>query len=388
MRPVPPRLFLVTGAVASAVVVGAAPLALAAPEPVRVEVTAARGTPVPGSYIVTLKDGASAASTAARVKARSVRRFGGALNGFAATLNTEQLDELRRRRDVVAIEQDQIYRATAKQSSPPWGLDRIDQRKLPLSKSYSYKNTGSGVTAYVIDSGIAWSHPQFEGRAKSVWHAPSFSDGWDCDGHGTHVAGTIGAKTYGVAKKVNLRSLRVLDCQGNGRLSDVIAAVDWTRKNAVKPAVANLSLGGPKSTALNTALTNLSKSGVFVAVAAGNENKNACNYSPASAGWVQAVGAATIHDNRATFSNYGSCVDIFAPGYGITSAWPGGGKASLTGTSMASPHVAGVAALYLQTHRSASFPTVQKWLNDNATKSRLGRIPKGTANRLLYKAGL
>ncbi|GAA4065783.1 S8 family peptidase [Actinomadura miaoliensis] len=386
MRPVPPRRFLVTGAVTAGLVVVAAPLSLAAvPDPVRVQVTAAQGTPVPGKYIVTLKDGTSAATAADQVNAGSVQRFGGALNGFAAKLSTAQLDKLRRNRNVVAIEQDQIYRASTTQKSPAWGLDRIDQRKLPLSKSYYYKNTGSGVNAYVIDTGIAWSHPQFEGRAKSVWKAPAFSDGWDCNGHGTHVAGTIGSKTYGVAKKVNLRSLRVLDCEGFGELSDVIAAVDWTRKNAVKPAVANLSLGGPKSTALNTAMTNLSKSGVFVAVAAGNENQNACNTSPASAGWVQAVGATTIYDNRATFSNYGSCVDIFAPGYGIKSTWPGGGTASLSGTSMASPHVAGAAALYLQSHRGATFPTVQKWLNDNSTKSRLKRIPSGTPNRLLYK---
>jgi subtilisin family serine protease len=383
------RRFLITGAVAASVGAAAVlPSFASGPDPVLVQVAAAQGKPVPGRYIVTLKQGASPATTAQRVQAASVQRFSGVLNGFAAKLSAEQLDRLRRSRNVAAIEQDQVFRASTTQKSPPWGLDRIDQRKRPLSKTYYYKATGSGVNAYIVDSGIAWSHPQFEGRAKSVWKAPSFSDGWDCNGHGTHVAGTIGSKTYGVAKKVNLRSLRVLDCNGEGYLSDIIAATNWLRTNAAKPAVANFSLGGSKSAALNTAVTNLSKSGVFVAVAAGNENQNACNTSPASAGWVQAVGASTSYDNRATFSNYGGCVDIFAPGYGIRSTVPGGGAATANGTSMASPHAAGVAALYLQSHRSATFPTVQKWLNNNSTKGRLGRIPSGTPNRLLYKGTL
>jgi subtilisin family serine protease len=383
------RRLLITGVVAASVGAAATlPSFASGPDPILVQVSAAQGTPAPGRYIVTLKNGASSAAAVKEVKAASAQRFGGALNGFAAKLSSAQIDKLRRSHDVAAIEQDQVVRASTTQSSPVWGLDRIDQRKLPLSKSYYYKNTGSGVNAYIVDTGIAWSHPQFEGRAKSVWNAPSFANGWDCNGHGTHVAGTIGSKTYGVAKKVNLRGLRVLDCNGEGYLSDIIAATDWLRTHAAKPAVANYSLGGSKSTALNTAVTNLSKSGVFVAVAAGNENQNACNTSPASAGWVEAVGATTIYDNRASFSNYGSCVDIFAPGYGIKSTWPGGGTATESGTSMASPHVAGVAALYLQTHRSATFPTVQKWLSDNSTKGRLGRIPSGTANKLLYKGTL
>ncbi|MFC5750373.1 S8 family peptidase [Actinomadura rugatobispora] len=384
------RRVLVVGAAASCVTAAGVLPASAAPgagEPVTV--TAARGTPLPGRYIVTLKSGASTASAAQRVRATSVKRFDGVLNGFAAKLSTAQLDKLRRDPAVAAIEHDQVVKLVATQSNPTWGLDRIDERPLPLSKSYTYTSTGTGVNAYVIDTGLAHSHPEFGGRAKTVWVAPEFNgDGWDHNGHGTHVAGTIGAKTWGVAKNVNVRGLRVLDADGFGSVSTIVQAVQWVQQNAAKPAVANLSIGGPKSAALNTAVQQLSQSGVFVSVAAGNENQNACNTSPSSAGWVMSVGATTIYDNRATWSNHGSCVDIFAPGYGITSAWPGGGKSTISGTSMAAPHVSGVAALYLAGNRGATFPQVQKWLNDNSTKGKIGRLPSGTANRLLYKAGL
>ncbi|MFF5262149.1 S8 family peptidase [Actinomadura viridis] len=384
-----PRRLLIVGAVASCVGAASTLPAFAAPEPELVEVTSAKGTPVPGRYIVTLKSGSSTAAAAKRVRAGSVQRFDGVLNGFAAKLSTAQLDKLRRDPAVAAIEQDQIVKASGTQSSPPWGLDRIDERVLPLSKSYTYKSTGTGVNAYVIDTGLAYSHPNFGGRASIAWVAPEFGgDGWDHNGHGTHVAGTIGSTSYGVAKNVKLRGMRVLDADGYGSMSTIVAAVQWLQKNAVKPAVANLSLGGPKSSALNSAVQALSQSGVFVSVAAGNENQNACNTSPSSAGWVMSVGATTIYDNRATWSNYGSCVDIFAPGYGITSTWPGGGKSTISGTSMAAPHVSGVAALYLAGNRSATFPQVQKWLNDNSTKGRLKRLPSGTANRLVYKSGL
>ena len=385
------RRVLVVGATATCLTAAAGVVpAWAAPGTgAPVAVTAAQGTPVPGRYIVTLKRGASAASAAERVRARSVRRFEGALNGFAAGLSRAQLERLRRDPSVAAIEQDQVVKLVATQKNPAWGLDRIDQRPLPLSKSYTHASTGTGVNAYVIDTGLAYKHPEFGGRARMVWVAPEFlGDGWDHNGHGTHVAGIIGARTWGVAKNVNLRGLRVLDADGYGSVSTIVLAVQWLQRNAVKPAVANLSIGGPKSAALNTALQKLSESGVFVTVAAGNENQNACNTSPSSAGWVMAVGATTIYDNRATWSNHGPCVDIFAPGYGITSAWPGGGTKTVSGTSMAAPHVSGVAALYLAGHRGATFPQVQKWLNDNATKGKLKRLPSGTANRLLYTAGL
>lgn len=382
------RRLLLAGVVASCLGGAAAFPVLAAGSESLVEVTAAQGTPVPGQYIVTLKAGASPDAAARKVDAAGVKRFDGVLNGFAARLDGDQLGELRRDDRVAAIEQDQIVSINGTQRAPlPWGLDRIDQRSRNYSKTYTYRSTGAGVNAYVIDTGLDVTHKDFGGRASIAWTAPRFNgDGRDCNGHGTHVAGTIGAKTYGVAKGVRVRALRVLDCKGDGSVSDLVAAVQWLRTNAAKPAVANLSLGGPKSDALNTAVMNLSKSGVFVSVAAGNSNADACKFSPSGAGWVMTVGATTKYDNRAAFSNWGRCVDINAPGYGIYSTWPGGGHKGLTGTSMAAPHVSGVAALYLSTHKSATFPQVQKWLNDNSTRS-LKRL-RQQANRLVYKANL
>ncbi|WP_231336067.1 S8 family peptidase [Actinomadura graeca] len=388
MRAVHRRLLL-AGAVATCVGGAAAfPVLAADPSPAPVQVTAAEGTPLPGRYIVTLKDGASTDAAAKNVSAAGVQRFDGVLNGFAARLTGGQLDKLRRDRRVAAIEQDQVVKVATTQRAPlPWGLDRIDQRGRKLSKTYSYSATGTGVTAYVIDTGLSVGHKEFGGRAAIAWKASEYPDGNDCNGHGTHVAGIIGAKTYGVAKNVKLRALRVLGCDGSGAMSNLVAAAQWLRTHAAKPAVANMSVGGPKSAALNTAVTNLSKSGVFVSVAAGNDNIDACRVSPASAGWVMTVGATTVYDNRADFSNWGKCVDISAPGYGVVSTWPGGGTKTLNGTSMATPYVSGVAALYLTTHRGATFPTVQKWLNDNSTKNALGRL-RGQANRLLYKGKL
>ncbi len=358
--------------------------------PSLVQVTSATdGTPVPGRYIVTLKSGASTATTAQSLKAADVKRFDGVLNGFAAKLTGDQLQKLRRDKRVAAIEQDQIVRASTTQKAPlPWGLDRIDQRGQKLSKSYTYTATGKGVTAYVIDSGIQAGHPEFGGRAAVAWYASRYANGSDCNGHGTHVAGIIGSKSYGAAKGVKIRALKALDCDGSGYLSDIVAAANWVRANAAKPAVANLSLGGSKSASLNTAVTNLSKSGVFVTVAAGNDNIDACKTSPASAGWVMAVGATTVYDNRAAFSNWGKCVDISAPGYGIWSTWPGSTKNKISGTSMAAPYVTGVAALILQKYPKATFPSVQKWLNDNSTKNALKKLRGGTANRMVYKAKL
>jgi subtilisin family serine protease len=382
------RRLLLAGTVATCLGAAATYPVLAAESASLVQVTAAQGTPVPGQYIVTLKSGASPDAAARNVRAAGVKRFEGVLNGFAARLDKDQLAKLRRDSRVAAIEQDQIVKADTTQKAPlPWGLDRIDQRSSKLSKSYYYTATGSGVNAYVIDTGLDVGHKEFGGRASIAWTASRFGgNGTDCNGHGTHVAGIVGSKTYGAAKSVKLRALRVLDCQGEGSVSDVVAAVNWLRTHAAKPAVANMSLGGPKSSALNTAVTNLSKSGVFLSVAAGNENADACKTSPAGAGWVMAVGATTKYDNRATFSNWGKCVDINAPGYGIYSTWPGGGQKALSGTSMATPYVSGVAALYLSTHKKATFPQVQKWLNDNSTHS-LKRL-RSQPNRLLYKGKL
>ncbi|GAA1791532.1 S8 family peptidase [Actinomadura chokoriensis] len=387
MRAVHRRLLL-AGAVATSLGAAAALPVLADDSAALVRVTAAEGSPVPGQYIVTLKPGASTSDTAGKVRAAGVKRFDGVLNGFAAKLTGDQLDRLRRDHRVAAIEQDQIVRASTTQRAPlPWGLDRIDQRSGKLSKSYYYKSSGSGVNAYVIDTGLDVRHKEFGGRASIAWTASRFNgDGRDCNGHGTHVAGIIGSKTYGAAKSVKLRALRVLDCDGAGSMSDVVAAVQWLRTHAAKPAVANMSLGGPKSSALNTAVTSLSKSGVFLSVAAGNDNRDACNYSPSGAGWVMAVGATTKSDARASFSNWGKCVDINAPGYGVYSTWPGGGRKAISGTSMAAPYVSGVAALYLSTHKKATFPQVQKWLNDNSTHGLKGL--RTQPDRLLYKGKL
>jgi subtilisin family serine protease len=371
-------LALTGPAAAASAAPGAAPPAAAA--------LADRGRPIPGHYVVTLRDGAEPRGVARRHAAEPRHVYTSALNGFAAELNPGQLRAVQNDRDVVAVEPDAVVVADATQGSAPYALDRIDQRSLPLSRSYTYGTTASSVTAYVIDTGIATSHPEFGGRASNVFDAFG-GNGQDCNGHGTHVAGSIGAASYGVAKSVRLRGLRVLNCSGSGATSGIIAAVDWLRANHVKPAVANLSLGGGYSSSLNTATTNLAQAGVFVAVAAGNENQNACNVSPASASGVVTVAASGSNDARASFSNFGSCVNVYAPGVGVTSTWLNGGTSTISGTSMASPHVAGVAALY-KAYGDAATGTVNAWIVDNATKGVIGANRRGTPNRLLFKGSL
>ncbi|HYW09294.1 MAG TPA: S8 family serine peptidase, partial [Longimicrobium sp.] len=310
-----------------------------------------------------------------------------ALNGFSASLNQGQLNALQHNPNVDYVEEDARVQATATQSGATWGIDRIDQRARPLSGTYNYTNTASNVRAYIIDTGIYASHAQFGGRASNVYDALG-GNGTDCNGHGTHVAGTVGSSTYGVAKGAMLRGVRVLNCQGSGSSSGVLAGIDWVRVNHIKPAVANMSLGGGYSSAENTAVTNLANAGVYVAVAAGNENQNACNVSPASAPAVTTVAASTSTDARASYSNYGSCVDIYAPGSSITSTWLNGGTNTISGTSMASPHVAGVAALYKGTYGDVSQSTINSWLVNNATSGVITGNPSGTPNLLLYKAAL
>ena len=257
--------------------------ASAAPRDTPAPITRTTGQQVAGSWIVTLQQGADARGVARRYAAQTRHVYSAALNGFAAQLNDGQVRALRNDRDVVALEPDQVVRADATQSVAAggglYGLDRTDQRALPLSGSYTYTGTGSGVRAYVIDTGIATAHADFGGRASNVYDAFG-GNGQDCNGHGTHVAGTIGGATYGLAKSAALRGVKVLDCSGSGATSGIIAGIDWVRVNHLKPAVANMSLGGGYSSALNTATNNLSAAGVFVAVAAGNENQNACNVSP------------------------------------------------------------------------------------------------------------
>jgi subtilisin family serine protease len=308
-----------------------------------------------------------------------------ALNGFAVEMSPEDAQRLSEDFRVEYVEEDGVVTLDATQSNPPWGLDRIDQRNLPLNAIYTFNRTGAGVFAYVIDTGILTSHTQFGGRASNVFDAFG-GNGQDCNGHGTHVSGTIGGSTYGVAKSVNLRGVRVLNCSGSGTNSGVIAGVDFVRTNHSNPAVANMSLGGGASSALDTAVNNLSNSGVAIAVAAGNSSTDACTSSPARAANAITVGATTTTDARASFSNFGTCLDIFAPGQGILSSWIGSTTATRTisGTSMASPHVAGVAALYKQANPSASSSTVRNAIVNGATTNVVSGAGSGSPNRLLY----
>jgi subtilisin family serine protease len=354
---------------------------------------------IPQHYIVVME--ADAAGPAADVSASVARatemsaRFGAglthvyahALNGFSAWMSDDRALALSDDPGVKFVEEDQFMTATVTQLNPPWGLDRIGQRDLPLNQTYSYTSTGSGVNVYIIDTGIRRTHTQFGGRAFVGFDA--IGDGQntnDCNGHGTHVSGTVGGSTYGVAKSVRLFAVRVLSCSGSGSNAGVIAGVDWVTRNRIRPAVANMSLGGGVSTALDTAVRNSIASGVTYAIAAGNSNANAANFSPARVGEAITVGATTITDARSSFSNFGSGVDIFAPGSGILSAWRTSdtATATLSGTSMATPHVAGVAARFLQNNPTASAATVRNELVAQATLNHLSGIPSGTANRLLF----
>jgi subtilisin family serine protease len=315
------------------------------------------------------------------------RVYGHALNGFAAHMTEEEALRLSQDSRVSFVEEDSIVEALVTQTNPPWGLDRIGQRNLPLNQTYSYTTTGSGVNAYIIDTGIRRTHTQFGGRAFVGFD--SIGDGRntnDCNGHGTHVSGTVGGSTYGVAKAVRLFAVRVLNCSGSGSNSGVIAGVDWVTANHISPAVANMSLGGGASTALDTAVRNSIASGVTYAIAAGNANANAANSSPARVTEAITVGSSTMTDARSSFSNFGSVVDIFAPGSSILSSWltSDTATATLSGTSMATPHVAGVAARFLQANPAATPAQVRNAIVNAATTNHLTGIPAGTANRLLF----
>jgi subtilisin family serine protease len=342
----------------------------------------AAGTQASERYIIVLKNSVGSASAVAanhrsRFRANVEHVYEHALKGYVATLTPSQVAALSADARVDWVELDQPVSAFTTQTGATWGLDRIDQRTLPLSGTFTYTRTGAGVKAYVIDTGIRFSHSQFGGRAVTGYDAVDGGSADDCNGHGTHVAGTIGGSTYGVAKGVQLVGVRVLNCSGSGSTSGVIAGVNWVTGNhlAGQPAVANMSLGGGASSALDTAVQNSINDGVSYAVAAGNGNifgqqQNACNYSPARVAAAMTISATDSSDRKASWANYGNCVDWFAPGVSITSAWYNSNTATRTisGTSMATPHTAGVAALFLQSTPTASPATVRTALFNNTTK--------------------
>ena len=365
-----------------------------------------RPNAIPGQYIVVLQDETpdevrgmsserkakrrvdTAIEMSTRHRGRAERVYHNAINGFVANLSDNDAREMLKDRRVRFIEQDSIVSINqAVQSPATWGLDRIDQRALPANTNYTYAYTGYKVHAYIIDTGILTSHAEFAGRIGAGSSAIVDANGVnDCNGHGTHVAGTVGGTSYGVAKSVILHPVRVLGCAGTGATSGVIAGVDWVTANHIKPAVANMSLGGGASTALDDAVRKSIAAGVTYAIAAGNNNLDACGYSPARVTEALIVGSTTNTDARSSFSNFGSCVSIFAPGSAITSAWYTSTTATntISGTSMATPHVAGAAALVLEQTPDATPAQVKQALVTAASPGVVTDPGTASPNLLLY----
>ncbi|MDT9697767.1 S8 family peptidase [Streptomyces sp. P17] len=384
---------LLTAGLVSALPAGAAPTAGDG----RVQYAGAANA-VAESYIVTLKpEAARAASAEGRALAKKYgadieRTYKKALNGYAVEASAAEAKKFAADPAVASVVQNRTLSITETQPSPPsWGLDRVDQRNLPLNSSYTYPDSaGQGVTAYIIDTGVRISHSDFGGRASYGYDAvDNDNTAQDGNGHGTHVAATVAGNAYGVAKKARIVGVRVLNNSGQGTTAQVVAGIDWVARNAVKPAVANMSLGGGADTAIDTAVRNAIASGITFAVAAGNESTNASTRSPARVTEAITVGATTSSDAKASYSNYGSVLDLFAPGSSITSAWNSSDSATntISGTSMATPHVAGAAALYLAANPSATPAQVSSALTTAATPNVVTSPGTGSPNRLLYVGG-
>ncbi|MFI8103998.1 S8 family serine peptidase [Streptomyces sp. NPDC086023] len=385
-------------AVAAATLLGGvtAASAEAAPPPEGTVANAGAPGTIPGQYIVILNQAKAKSQSPAgrsvveRYSGKIRRTYEAALNGYAAEMTEQQARRLAADPAVAEVVQDAAVKADTTQPTPPsWGLDRLDRRRKPgQNQKYTYPTSaGTGVTVYVIDTGVNFGHQDFGGRARSGYDA--IAPGTPADdeqGHGTHVAGTVAGTTFGVAKKAKIVSVRVLDANGRGTVSQVVAGIDWVTRKAVKPAVANMSLGGSPNSALDTAVRNSISKGITYAVAAGNDNEDASQHSPARVGAAITVGSTQSDDRRSDFSNYGPLVDVFAPGTNITSAvwWDNSSSTTLSGTSMATPHVAGAAALYLSAHRTASPATVSKALKDSSTTGQIWDRGTGSYNRLLY----
>ncbi|TWP44782.1 S8 family serine peptidase [Lentzea tibetensis] len=354
-----------------------------------------RADRVADSYIVGLNEVSVSRAAAPQTSRDLTKKYGGqvgavwqhALTGFSVKMNAAQAARLAADPRVAFVQQDAEVKLLDTQQNPPsWGLDRVDQRDLPLSNSYTYDTTASSVTAYVIDTGVRTTHQTFGGRA--TWGTNTSGDGnnSDCHGHGTHVAGNIGGSQYGLAKAAKVVAVKVLNCQGSGTTAGVVGGIDWVTANAVKPAVANMSLGGGADATLDSAVRRSIAAGITYAIASGNSNTDACTTSPARVTEAITVNASTRTDTRASFSNFGTCTDIFAPGEGITSSWNTNDTATntISGTSMATPHVAGAAALWLETHRTDTPAQVAAGLFAASTANKVTNPGTGSPNRLLF----